>query len=82
MGTSQAAEYFQFDLKGESKWETEVVGELDGGSTVKFHCTVVIPVCTFFFWSPFFFLLICAHILPSKSLMFHLMNLNFKALFG
>lgn len=44
MATSQAADYFQFDLKGESKWETEVVGELEGGSTVKFHCTVTIPV--------------------------------------
>jgi hypothetical protein len=45
MGTSQASDYFQFDVKGEAKWETEVVGELEGGNSVKFHCTVVNTVC-------------------------------------
>jgi len=43
MGSAQSIDSFVFTPTGESKWETEIVGELaNEGQALKFHCTVTV----------------------------------------
>lgn len=53
MASGQTSDAFIFSPTGESKYETEVVGEIvESGNevTLKFHCTTTMPVHFFFFF--------------------------------